>query len=121
MNVTVKSRSDLDKSTQTDLEVVELNTGSRVMRGLKGMGICWAIAVFCVLIPVVHLIAPVLFLLLGMLMFVQQWGQKFYLMKGSIKCPSCEHEMTLQEGAFDWPKREICGECRRDLTIHPNT
>ena len=117
MNVTVRSRSDLDKTSTADIEVVELSTNSRLMRALKGMGICWAIAVFAVLIPILHFVLVPLFLLLGVVMFMQQWGQKLYCMSGVIKCPSCQTEMKLKEGAFDWPKREICSGCRSDLRI----
>lgn len=117
MNVTVRSRSDLDKSSTADIEVIELTTNSRLMRGLKGMGICWAIAVFCVLIPMLHFVLVPLFLFLGIVMFIQQWGQKHFCSGGTIQCPSCKTEMKLREGAFDWPKREICSGCRADLTI----
>lgn len=117
MNVTVRSRSDLEKISTADVEIISLNSSSRMMRALKGLGICWAIAVFCVLIPILHFVLVPAFLLIGIVMFIQQWGQKFYFVSGSIRCPGCQTEMKLKEGAFDWPKREICTGCRSDLRI----
>ena len=116
--VTVKSRADLDKSSEANVEIVILTQGGRLFRAMKGLGICWAIAVFCVLIPILHFILVPLFLLIGIVMFLQQFGQKFYFASGSVRCPSCQTDMKPREGAFDWPKEEICGNCRAILKIY---
>lgn len=115
--VIVKSRADLDKLSETQVEIEELTSSGRAMRGLKALGICWAIAVFCILIPMLHFILVPAFLLLGGLMFMQQWGQKFWFVEGTIRCPSCQTELKPRVGTFDWPKREICNNCRADLDI----
>jgi hypothetical protein len=115
--VVIQSRADLDKSTECHVQIEELTSGGRAVRAAKAMGICWAIAVFCILIPVLHFVLVPGFLLIGILMFIQQWGQKFYFVEGTIRCPSCQTELKPRAGAFDWPKREICNNCRADLTI----
>lgn len=118
-SVIVKSRADLDKTTQANVQIVTLTKGGRLIRGLKALGICWAIAIFCILIPILHFVLVPLFLLIGALMFMQQWGQQYYFVSGSILCPSCQTEIKPKAGAFDWPKREICHNCRADLSFSP--
>jgi hypothetical protein len=118
MNVIVKSRADLDKQSESTVEVVPLTKGSRLGRGLRALAICWGIAIFCILIPILHFVLVPLFLLIGILMFVQQYGQKYFFIAGAIQCPSCQTELKPSNGAFDWPKREICSHCRADLTLN---
>ena len=116
-NVIIQSRSDLDKQSESILIVSEYLKSLRVLRAFKALGICWAIALLCVLVPMLHFILVPAFFLAGIFIFFMQMGIHFYLVSGEIRCPSCDKNMSLKPGAFDWPKREICMNCRADLTI----
>lgn len=117
-NVVVQPRSDLDKQSESVLIVSEYLKSYRLMRALKALGICWAIALVCILVPILHFVLVPAFFLAGIFMFFMQMGIHFHLISGQIQCPSCDKDMPLKPGAFDWPKREICVNCRADLTIN---
>lgn len=121
VKVRIRSRSDLDKHADSQLIVKGFSSGIRTMRAVKALLICWAIAVFCVLIPMLHFVLVPLFFLAGIFMFFNQMSVHSYLVSGTIPCPACQKEVILKPMAFDWPKREICNYCRADLSISPQT
>jgi hypothetical protein len=118
-SIKTTSRMDLDKETTAEIIVTDFSKGSRMMRAMRAIGICWGAAVFAILVPIVHFFLVPFFLLLGIFMFFQQYGLRMSLVRGQVRCPSCNSDVPLKAGAFDWPKREICGNCRADLLIQP--
>ncbi len=117
-NVVVQSRSDLDKRSESVLVISEFIKSYRVIRALKALAICWAIALLCILIPILHFVLVPAFFFVGLFMFFMQMGIHYQLVSGQIQCPNCDKTMPLKPEAFDWPKREICSHCRADLTIN---
>lgn len=120
-SVTVQSRSDLDKKSESIIVVSNFIKSYRLIRAFKALALFWAIAIFCILVPMLHFVLVPAFLLVGIFMFFQQLGIYYYLVSGQIRCPSCEKDFSLKPVAFDWPKREICPHCRADLTISAQT
>lgn len=115
--VVVRSRSDLDKQSDGLIVVKGFGKSARMWRAIKALLICWFIAAFCILVPILHFVLVPAFLLVGVFMFFHQMSVTTHLISGSVRCPSCQNEMSLKPMAFDWPKREICTNCRSDLTL----
>lgn len=117
VSVIIRSRSDLDKQSDSKIMIVGFSKTSRIMRAVKSLAVCWAISIFCILVPMLHFILVPAFFILGIFMFFHQMSIHCYLISGTIGCPSCRKDLNLRPAAFDWPKREICQYCRADLSV----
>lgn len=121
ISVVITARANLDKQSSAQIVIKKIPEAMQIMRGLKALGICWVIALLCILVPILHFVLVPLFLVVGAFMFFQQMSIKVYLVEGKFNCPSCNAEIILKPAPFDWPKREICEACRADLSLNPKT
>jgi hypothetical protein len=117
MKVEVSSRSALDKYTQAEISVSLISHGPRMMRGIKALAIAWILAIFFILVPVLHFVLVPAAFITGIVLFLHYFGLRHYLEVGAVICPSCDTEFKLKPNAFNLPIRELCPHCRADVLI----
>lgn len=115
--VHVRCRSALDKTYKTEVGVGTYSTPARVFSAIKWLGICWALAVFFIFVPILHFVLVPAAALLGLFMFAQRLMLREFMAKGEVRCPNCSHAVEVKPGGFGWPKREICSGCRSDVFL----
>jgi hypothetical protein len=107
------------QSTQGQAQLESLSTGARVARASKRAAIFWAIALVCVLIPMLHFVLVPAFLLIGIIMFAKTMSQAQLIWNADGECPAC-HAKTHFDGPINAVEsKEICPSCRTLLKIKP--
>jgi hypothetical protein len=77
----------------------------------------WGLAAFSVILPLVHFFLVPAFLIAGP---VAAWivsTQKSSLLGGESTCPDCGAKLPLSVAADQWPIRELCSACQRELKV----
>jgi hypothetical protein len=91
----------------------------RVKNALTKLGICWGIGLFCVFFPIVHFVLVPLFFCLGIYFTAKTAMVRGSVVSGSVPCPGCQEPFVLKPRLAQWPFRDVCSGCRRDLTLSP--
>jgi hypothetical protein len=87
-----------------------------VKKGMRIVAIGWGMALFTILIPIVHFVAPPALLLLSPL---AGWGMyKLYSGKTDITvenalCPNCGEKIDLPSSLESWPVHGVCLNCKK--------
>src|SRR4051812_43899270 len=90
--------------------------GDRVFRGARVGAVCFGLAVFSVLVPILHFVLVPGFLLLGVLMFLSFYGQEEGYTGGKGVCPECHKEFEIVAGR-KLPFNDLCNHCRAHFEI----
>lgn len=99
--------------------------GERVRRALGIFGGSLLMILVVLPVPIVHLIAPVLIVLVGAFFALKQLRANSRLAITRIPCPKCGAINRLGGGIgfrdSDYPGNRLCVQCRRVLTVslHP--
>ncbi|MFI5345739.1 MAG: hypothetical protein ACHQ51_05125 [Elusimicrobiota bacterium] len=96
-----------------------LRTSERLRNMLPKLGIFWGIALFCVLLPLIHFVLVPLFLCLGIYFSAKTAAVRGLIVSGSVPCPGCKKPNVLKPRPAQWPIAEVCTNCRRDLELYP--
>jgi hypothetical protein len=96
-----------------------LDSRDRWTRALKSGGLLAGLGVACLLIPLVHFVAPPLLWLFALVVFVRRLGEKRLIVSGGGSCPQCRAAISLEPGPARWPAETVCDGCRRRVTIRP--
>lgn len=115
--VRVSNRTDAEKFNYVVMEVQHLSMFERSISAFGALVICWFAAVLFVAIPVMHFVLVPLGLIAGVAAFIYKLTRHERKSETNIKCPSCKAALKLKAGAFNWPIKENCGECRVGLLI----
>ena len=111
------SRSE--KRGSADLHKVSKSVAIR--NGVIAFGVCWGVAILMLPIPIIHLIAtPILLLMgpfIGFLIYKFQGGGA-NISNAEAVCPDCNAPLTLGPYADVWPLWVKCGGCEEHLRIY---
>src|SRR5690606_20106040 len=95
--------SSRENQTQGQIEIITWTKSQRIRKGLKLLIILWAIALFTVLIPILHFVLVPLFLLLGPLGFYLGYSQTTSYENGKGECPACKQSFKIVAAKDTWP------------------
>ncbi len=98
-------------------EVITCEKRKVVLLSLKKLGLYWGLALFSVLIPVLHFILVPTFLVIGLITFFSLYKNSHYLSFGSYVCPLCDNRITLEKTYFYERKKINCDVCMEHLVL----
>lgn len=90
----------------------------RSKRALKIWGICWGIALFCVIIPILHFFLVPSFLLAGPIAAFFVYQQSDAVLGGKSTCPHCGKPFEVARMKIKWPLDDICANCHSAVKIY---
>lgn len=90
-----------------------LSKTEKLIKACKKLGLFWALAVFSVLVPVLHFFLVPLFLVLGIYLALRSYKSLGQVVSGETRCPHCQSEIHIKPGDLQWPLTEICQTCAR--------
>jgi hypothetical protein len=107
-----------NQSTTTgELKMVVWSKHERMWRAGRALAICWSLALFCVLIPVLHFVLVPFFLLLGPFVAFALYSDELGQLGGSGICPECKKEFNIVSGKKKFPFDDVCNHCRAHFTV----
>lgn len=89
----------------------------RFKRALTVGGATWALALFCVLLPLVHFVLVPTLLIAGPCIAVYLWNQEAVLLDGKGECPQCKNTFMITRRAVKFPFSEVCEHCQASVRI----
>jgi hypothetical protein len=94
--------------------------GRRVLRALVGLGICWALAVAAVFIPLAHFVPVPGFLVLGVIIATIRLRQTGALENVRDLCPRCRLEQTFAPAGRSLGQWRVHGpSCLNQIAVSP--
>ncbi|MBC7386960.1 MAG: hypothetical protein H7301_12475 [Cryobacterium sp.] len=104
-------------STAGSVKIITWSKKERTRRALKMLGACWAVGLFCVILPVIHFVlVPGLFIA-GIVFFSNLISQETLVLGGKGECPECHQSFAISRGKDRFPMAEVCESCRANLSI----
>jgi hypothetical protein len=121
--------SDRTETVRIDLTSCEPTTGkatlvenappTRFMRAAVITGACWAVALACVFIPLLHFVLVPTFVALGAILGVLRLREDVTLATVEGACPKCRTERTFVVGGRFTDGRAVhCDGCGNKFTVH---
>ena len=107
----------LGKRASGAVEVRAWSGRSRLVRGAKVLGACWALALVSLLVPAAHFVLVPVFLLAGPIGALIVGGQRSTVLGGEGACPECGERVRVGASAEEWPLHDACARCRTPLRI----
>jgi hypothetical protein len=117
--VQVELVSASDKKSRGEVQAKYYEQKERRKRALKGLGICWGIGLFCVIIPLAHFILVPSFLLAGPIAAFFMYMQIDMILGGSGTCPVCGKPFAVARTRIQWPINDVCSACHNSVKIYP--
>jgi len=105
------------KNSSGEVRIFHWSSRERWIRGGKMLAICWGLAVFSVLIPVLHFVLVPAFLLIGPFLFYINYKQESGVLGGEATCPVCNHKVKISSGPVRWPIFDICEQCKSNVRL----
>ncbi len=96
---------------RTELKVDSIAAGQRLGRGLVRLLICWALAVACILVPLLHFVLVPGFVLLGPVLAWKASAATVSVSSTEVTCPRCSTLTPVEPGTTGWPARLWCASC----------
>jgi hypothetical protein len=109
-----------DKRTLGEVRAKYFEQNERRKRAFKGLGICWGIALFSVIIPLAHFILVPSFLLAGPIVAFFMYMQTDTVLGGSGPCPVCGKPFNVARTRIQWPMNDVCSLCHNSVKIYPH-
>jgi len=110
--------NDSKKTVGGELFFIQYSSGDRTRRAFTALGLCLLGIVLVIPIPIVHLIAPWIFLITGIAMFVSRIRQHEAKQHVEVCCPHCEKQVKLELSDNDQlPKWLYCSDCGASLQL----
>lgn len=111
----------LDDSSEhcTDQSLIEIALIGRMKRAAKAFVVLFMLAVFSILIPILHFILVPLFLILSFVVSYRRMYQRGYIELKRFNCPRCKAAMGDEAMYINSEKsvRIYCYTCRSDLRL----
>lgn len=118
-DVSVRVSSNTSEPVSAVIQVTTFSHNQRLSRGLKTLGVFWAISAFTVLIPIAHFVLVPLFFVIGPIAASVVYKKTSKIVGGSIPCPICKHAFEIAQNPVTWPAKEICSHCRGQIRLTP--
>ncbi|MGE4234192.1 MAG: hypothetical protein AB7F43_12760 [Bacteriovoracia bacterium] len=99
------------------IQVRSWNSKERMTRALKYGGMCWAIGICCIVLPIVHFILVPAFLIAGPIVALVVYKREKVVLGGEATCPSCQKKTPISKGVFRFPTTDTCDHCRCNLMV----
>jgi hypothetical protein len=111
MKVELQVRDSARRPTSCELEVETFPFRTRVLRALSRLGSCWALAVPCVLIPLLHFVLVPGLVLVGPVLAALAFRATVVVKTAQVPCPKCTKETALEPNTTGWPATFRCTHC----------
>jgi hypothetical protein len=115
----IQGVANSDKITIGETEIRKYSSRQILNQVLMKLGLYWGLAIFSVLLPVVHFVLVPLFLFLGIFTAYRARRIRVEILFGKIECPHCGKLVTIPTTAAQWPHSEICQCCCTTVRISP--
>ena len=89
----------------------------RMKRALKAGGTSVGIALFCVILPVIHFVLVPVFLLAAPLVGGWIFGLESLVIGGQATCPCCGGDFKVARARERFPLRDVCATCHQGVRI----
>ncbi len=115
--VPVSFVSQSGKVSEGTLLISEISLIRRVMRsGLRAL-----LLLFCgvvgLIVPLLHLVLPLVFLILAVLVAKRTLQIKAFIERGTGSCPECHAPFRVFARRYSLPFTDLCESCHREITI----
>ena len=117
--VLLRIRDSAREPVTATLHVEPLSAGARFRRGGVRLVVCWALAVPCVLVPLLHFVLVPGLLLLGPVLAFLGTRATVEVKCERITCPRCEQETGVEPGSTGWPVSLRCSLCSTTFSAAP--
>lgn len=97
--------------------VIDCSKKTIVMMSLKKLALYWALAVFCILIPVLHFILTPLFFIVGLIVFFSQYKNSHFLRTGHYTCPLCANRVEIKNVYLYPSMKWNCNICMEQMRL----
>jgi hypothetical protein len=100
--------------------LVTLSEPMRARRARRAAGVCIAIGLASIFVPIVHFVAPWFMLIVATLVYrsVMRQGAEVHDVSGP--CPGCGKPLGLPVQPANWPLEWNCPGCRKRVAIAPH-
>lgn len=105
------------QTTEGSADLKELASPERTLRASKRAGIFTAIAVVCILIPMLHFVLVPAFLIVAGVAFVRTMAETSVVTKAEGVCPHCKQTAVFTGLIKTTGTKEICPNCRQLLRL----
>ena len=105
--------------TSGTARIYELSEADKTSRARKAAGICVAIGVASLFIPLVHFVLPWFMLIVAAVVYGKVAKQAAILRAASGPCPACGELIEIEEQTLEWPIEWNCGACRKRTITEP--
>lgn len=96
---------------RAELAVDPIAAGKRLGRGLLRLLACWALAVACIFVPLLHFVLVPGLVLLGPVLAWRASVATVSVSSTEITCPRCSTLTPVEPGTTGWPARLWCASC----------
>lgn len=98
-------------------EVAKLNQAQRLQIALKRFGLFALLAAATLPLPVIHLVLPPLFIVIGLVMSSLSFLEKERINYVTGECPSCRKEVRFGQRRTAEVMKDVCDQCRNMIQI----
>ena len=112
-----KLRTNDFKESEVRAVIKACDKTKMIFLGLKKLSLFWALALFSVMIPLLHFVLVPAFLVVGIVAFLGQYKNEFYTKAANCLCPQCLNQFSLESLYFFDGKKLRCQLCMAQLTI----
>lgn len=113
----IQLRSLSGSKSESNISGQHETAQDRNKRVIKTCFILFAVFIVTLFIPVVHLIAPPLCIILGIGFVVKNLHYTQFRVVGTGKCPECAKEFPISELTTKFPIKTFCPHCRNQIYI----
>jgi hypothetical protein len=115
-SIPVRIVKNTESSSTGQIVFRERDRAERLWRAARTLAIFWTLAIFSILIPLLHFVLVPGFLLLGAFMFFGIYSEHISNLGGKGICPECKKEFDIV-GGKSLPYDDICNLCRAHFKI----
>jgi len=105
--------------SRAELQVRPLSSHRRALRAGLAWGLCWAIALAFLPVPIVHFILVPAFLITGPVVAWKRFSKTVVVERGTLQCIRCRAPVPIEEPHFGWPVGLFCKACGVTLRLQP--
>ncbi|MFM6928837.1 MAG: hypothetical protein ACKOX6_10265 [Bdellovibrio sp.] len=121
MKIEIQGKANSEKYEYGFAEVRVYSQRETLMKVVKALAVFWGLAIFSILLPVVHFVLVPLFLFLGVFMAFRARKYHEEMLSGEINCPHCGSLVKIGKAPILWPLSEICQNCASVVRISPKS
>lgn len=121
MKIEIQAKANSEKLEYGFAEIRVYSQRETMMKVIKTLAMFWGLAIFSILLPVVHFVLVPLFFFVGIFMALRARKYHEEMLSGEIKCPHCGTNVKIGKAPIIWPLSEICQNCASAVRISPKS